>query len=90
MAFVAPLVGLISAGVSAYSTIKSLTAKPAKPPEPKPLPAMPTQQDTQDKAAAEVQKRRRISLLSGGNTNATGGNAILQPGAVGMKTLTGQ
>lgn len=89
MGFVAPLAMAIGAIASTVQTISSLKRKdtPAAAPA---APAAPTMQNAQTDAKAEVEKRRRISLLSGGNTDVTRGQAALQSGQVGTKSLLGQ
>ena len=97
MAFLAalgPAIGAISGAIGIATGIKSLLSKPkeaakAPAPEPRPIPKAPTVEDAQKKAQGQVARRRRISLLSGGETNVTGGKATLQEGDVGRKSLLG-
>ena len=94
MAFLAPLLSIASAGLGIFTGIKSLIGggkkdKGEPAPAPKPLPAQPKVEDAKQKAADQVARRRKISLLSGGDTNITRGQALLSEGDVGRKTLGG-
>lgn len=93
MAFVAALAPILTAATAAvglYSGIKSLTTKQEKPPEPAKLPEAPKPGDAQAQAAQEMQKRRRASLLSGGETDLTKGAAVVPGMNVAKKSLLGQ
>lgn len=86
MGFIAPLIGLVSAIAPMFSKQKQ---QQQAPPALAPLPAAPTSADASAKAQAEVDKKRRISLLSGGDTNLTKGAATVGTEDVGKKTLGG-
>ena len=92
----APLLTTIGAGVSIATGIKSLVSKPkaaasqpAPAPTPQAAPAVPTVEDAAIKAQEEAKKRRRISFLSGGNTDITRGQALVPESAIGKKSLIG-
>ena len=95
MAFLAPLLGVISTGVGIATGIKALTSKnkgssaQQAAPQPQPLPEQPKQEDAAAKAKEDMAKRRRISVLSGGNTNVTRGKALTTESDVGKKALLG-
>ena len=98
MAFLAPLIPLLtvaSLGVGIASGVKSLTAKPqsegrvGQAPAPAPLPEAPKVEDAQAKAKAELDKKRRISFLSGGKTNVTQGKALVSESEIGRNSLLG-
>lgn len=95
MAFLLPVIQAISGVVGITTGIKSIIggdkkASPSAPaPTPKPLPAAPKPEDAQKKAEESVARRRRISVLSGGETNVTRGQSLLAEGDVGVKKLLG-
>lgn len=89
MAFIAPLLGAVGAGLGLFSQIKASKKAAAPPPPVAPTPKTPTPEDATGKAAAKVKRRRRISLLSGGKTNVTGGQAVVGEAQLGRKELTG-
>lgn len=86
MGFIAPLIGLVSAIAPMLNKKQSAPSAPALAP----LPAAPTSADASAKAQAEVDKKRRISLLSGGDTNLTNGTAAVSSTDVGKNKLLGQ
>lgn len=92
MAFFAPLVAPLIGGL-ATGLVGGLFGKKDKAHDAAPVPAAqkaaPTMAGAQDNAAQEVAKRRRISMLSGGNTDVTRGTGALAPGQVQQKTLLG-
>ncbi len=91
MGFIAPILGIVSAVSSVASMFKGNKQQAqAAPPALAPLPAAPTTAEASAKAQAEVDKRRRISLLSGGETNLTKGGAELTSTDVAKKNLLGQ
>lgn len=91
MGFVAPILGLVSAVSSISSMFKgNKQQSQSAPPPVQPLPAAPTTADASAKAQAEVDKRRRISLLSGGDTNLTKGAAAVGGADVSKNKLLGQ
>ena len=97
MAFLVPfiplIVGAMGVGASIYSTSASKTAaskaRNAQQDAPAPLPTAPTEGDAQAKAAEDMQTRRRISMLSGGDTDVTKGKALVAPADSAKKTLLG-
>jgi len=91
LAALAPILTAASAGMGVYSGIKAMTAKKddKAPGSPAPLPAAPTGADAQMKADADLKKRRRISVLSGGVTDKTRGQALVGEDSVGKKSLLG-
>lgn len=89
MAFAVPIISAISGIASIASTAKGLFGKKDKAPTPQASPAVPTPQDAQTSATDEVNRRRRISLLSGGNTDVTRGTALVDPNSVTKKSLLG-
>ena len=94
MAWLVPLVSLATAGVGLYQGIKAnKDAKKASsimPQAPAPLPTAPTEVSAAEKAKIDLQKRRRISVLSGGDTDKTRGQALVSETNVGAKKLLGQ
>lgn len=96
MAFVAPLIigGLAAAG--AVSAVNSIVNKQKEQALPVQQPAQTTQtaatiqEDSKAKAKADLEKRRRISLLSGGNTDLTRGTALTTGNQIATKNLVGQ
>ncbi len=83
-----------TAGVGIAASTKSLLSRGSQQqrtpaPEPKPIPKAPTVEDATKKAESQVARRRRISLLSGGQTNITRGQATLSESDVGKKSLLG-
>ncbi len=82
---------LATAGLGIATGVKSLlsSSKGAKDTQQVKSPKAPTEEDAQSKAAASVAKRRRISLLSGGETNITRGKALVPEENLGRKTLLG-
>jgi len=95
MAFLAPLAPFLSAvgaGVSIATGIRSLVSKPKaqdSAPTPPPVPEKPTIEQAQETAVDQVKKRRRISLLTGGRTNITRGQALVPESSVEKKSLIG-
>jgi len=89
MAFLAPAISALSGIVGIATGIKSLFGKKEKVPEPAKLPAVPTAEDAEAKAQAEIKKRRRISFLSGGQTNITRGQALVSEANLGRTELLG-
>lgn len=89
MAFAAPIISAIAGIASIASTASSLFGKKNKAPTPQAAPAAPTVEGAQKNAADEVNRRRRISLLSGGNTDVTRGAALVDPNSVTKKSLLG-
>lgn len=59
------------------------------PPTQAPLPTTPTPDAALVEAQAQADQRRKTILATGGQTNVTGGSAILQPGQTSSKTLLG-
>ena len=92
MGFLLPIISAVSGVVGIVSGIKGLTQsqKSSAPPAPAPLPEKLTIEGAATDAKAESAKRRRISLLSGGNTDITRGSALVPEGSIGRKTLLGQ
>ena len=96
MAFLAPLLPAlmtVSTGLGIFNTIKGMNRKDGNmqvTQPPAPLPTAPTQMDAATKAKEDLQKRRRISVLSGGDTDKTRGQALVSEANVGAKTLLGQ
>lgn len=95
MAFVAPLIigGLAAAG--AVSAVNSFVNKSSDTPAPAQVQTPQTQaadinKNAQDKAKEDIAKRRRISLLSGGNTDLTRGTALATGDQIARKNLVGQ
>lgn len=84
---IAAVASVASIGKTAYDMVKE--RKMAKGPAITPLPQAPTVEAAKTTAKDEVERRRRKSLLSGGNTDITKGSAILQPGDVSKKSLLG-
>lgn len=84
MAFVAPLFTAVTAIAGLVGSKKN------KAPEQQPLPAAPTAQNAQADAAEQLQKKRRTSLLQGGNTDLTQGTGVVGASDVGKKSLLGQ
>jgi ABC-type Mn2+/Zn2+ transport system ATPase subunit len=90
MAFAAPLIGLASAGLGLYQSVKGMKdARRQQAPAVQQSPVAPKAEDASKSAAMEVRRRRRISMLSGGQTNKTQGMAQLGAGSVAQKTLLG-
>lgn len=89
MGFIAPVISAVAGIASIASTAKGLFGKKDKAPAPKAAPAAPTVEGAQKDATAEVNRRRRISLLSGGNTDVTRGAALVDPTSVTKKSLLG-
>lgn len=88
--FLIPMAIGIATAFTAVKVIESFS-KATAPPAPPPAPVLPTPEDSQATAAEDVIKKRRQSLLAGGETNITGGmGAILQPQEVQTKSLLGQ
>jgi len=86
MAFLAPLAALATAGAGIAGAVTSIRAQrkasQAKPP--------PRPEDAKIDAKADVRRRKRISFLSGGQTNVTGGaGALAQSSSVNTKSLVG-
>ncbi len=95
MAFLLPLIGAVSGAIGIATGIKSLVSgggsqKQTPAPEPKPLPKTPTLEDASKKAEDAVGRRRRISLLSGGKTNITRGQALVAESDIARKSLLGE
>lgn len=83
---------VVGGGLSIASSVRSLISKPpsASTPKSQPLPPTPKIEDATKKAQAEVERRRRISLLTGGQTNVTGGAGAVVPEVnIGRKSLVG-
>ena len=100
MAFLLPFAPLITGlGIAAggvagiYSAVQG--AKQAKkaadqqPSSPAPLPTPPTEASAEEKAKIDLQKRRRISVLSGGDTDKTRSKALVGEDQSTKKTLLG-
>lgn len=83
------IIGAGAAGVGAYSSLQGMKDAKKKAASPPPLPATPDSQDAAQSAAETLKKRRRISLLSGGDTNVTRGTGAITPANLGQKTLLG-
>jgi len=58
-----------------------------KPPAPAPLPVAPSVVSAEEGAKKDLERRRRVSFLNGGDTNKTAG---MIGATVGTKTLVGQ
>ncbi len=87
---ISSLVGIFTGVKSLFGGGKKESAPARQPaPTPKPLPPAPKIEDAKKAGADETARRRRISLLSGGRTNVTRGQATLAEGDVGRKTLLG-
>ncbi len=63
---------------------------PAPAPAPAPVAVVSKASDVDAKAQDAVDKKRRASLLSGGNTNLTRGAGSVDASSVGQKQLLGQ
>ena len=69
---------------------KAFTSGQAAPaPATKPPPEAPKIEDAAKQAKADVARRRRISVLSGGVTNITKGQALVSEGNLARKSLLG-
>ena len=100
MAFILPAIAAVSGIVGIISGIRGITGAGKKdsgagagagaPPAPAPLPEKPTEEKAQVSAADEMKRRRRISLLSGGLTNITRGQALVPEKNIERKSLLGQ
>lgn len=91
MGFIAPIIAAVSSGFGLFQQIKGsrkAAAPPAPPPPVKPPPRV-TEGEAKEKATADVGRRRRISLLSGGQTNVTKGQATVGESQLGRKSLVG-
>jgi len=94
MAFLAPFAPLLIAGAvgagGGLLAAKAFGSKKTAAPALKPTPKAPSAEDALAKAKAEAEKRRRVSLLSGGQTRATGPLGVTVPaGAATQKRLLG-
>ena len=90
MAFLLPTIQAISGALGIFTGVKSIiggsekkSSAPDPAPTPKPLPAQPSLDDSKKKAEDQVARRRRINLLSGGQTNI---NEIAQ-GILGLSPV---
>ena len=96
MAAILPVIAAVSGAIGIAQGIKALSssnkesAQQAPVQAPAKLPEVPKEEDAQAKAAEELKRRRRISVLSGGQTNVTRGKALVPESAVGTKSLLGQ
>lgn len=91
MAFLAPAVSAISGIFGIVQGIMGLTgSKKESAPAVQPLPEAPKEADAAAEAQAEAKKKRIRSLLSGGETNVTRGQALSTPEGLGLKSLLGQ
>ena len=86
MGFLAP----IASALSIFSAAKGLFGGKEKAPQQQPTPAAPTPAGAQTDAQEEIKKRRRASLLSGGETDITKGAGIVNTANIGKKSLVGQ
>jgi hypothetical protein len=86
---VGSLSGLFGIGAGIHSIISGSKKGDKSPSAPAPLPKAPTAEDAAIKAKADLQKRRRISVLSGGVTDVTRGKALVSEEQVGKKSLLG-
>lgn len=93
MAFLAPLgaafaaaAPTVAAVAGTAAAVKSMTDKPKAPSIAAP-PVAPTPQASLLKAQEQANQRRKVSLLSGGQTNLTRGTATLKPEDIGKPTL---
>lgn len=83
--------GAVLAAVGLGTAIGGLFSKKDKAPAPVAAPVAPTVANAEEEAKAQSAKRRRISMLQGGNTNLTQqtNTAGSAGAAVGTKTLLG-
>ena len=97
MAFLAPLIPLMTAAAAGFSIYQGVTSMnrqgkddiSAQPPAPIAPPEVPTPMDAEADAAAEVKKKRKISALTGGTTDMTRGKALVSESSIGRKSLLG-
>jgi len=66
---------------------KLFAAKNNQAPAPAPLPVAPSVVSAEEGARRDLERRRRVSFLNGGDTNKTAG---MIGATVGTKTLVGQ
>lgn len=90
MAAVLPIISAVGGVLGIMQSIKGLKGSKEEAPAAPPMPEAPKMEDAQGKAAEDVKKRRRMSLLSGGMTDITKGTADVGAGNVGLKNLVGQ
>lgn len=93
MGFIAPIALAIGGAFAAKKIVGGLLAKetPKLPEQAAPTATAATvQEDAKAKSKADMEKRRRISMLSGGNTDITKGTAGVSGDEVAKKTLLGQ
>lgn len=81
--------GAVGAAIGFGSLISSMLGKKNKPPAPVAPPPAPTVANAEADAKAQQLKKRRISMLSGGQTDLTAGSAGGAGATVGSKTLLG-
>ncbi len=90
-----PFINAAAGAAGAFATVKSVLDSRKTPgrinqlQQNQQLPKAPTDADTQKDATAEIQRRRRASIFSGGRTNITRGKALIPEGAVQKKELLG-
>lgn len=81
--------GAVLAAVGLGMAASSMFGKKDKAPAPVAAPVAPTVANAEATAKADSAKRRRISMLQGGNTNLTQQTAGGAGAAVGTKSLLG-
>lgn len=84
MSFLAPVAAILT-GVSALTGM----FKKDKPQQAQALPPVPTVASAADTAADQLAKKRRTSMLRGGNTDITRGTGSVLNANVGQKELVG-
>lgn len=93
MPAVVPFVVAAASAASAVSGLMGVFQGGKLMPKGGPQPAgmqPPTPADANKDAQAQIDKKRRMSLLSGGNTDVTRGSGVVNSSSVGTKTLVGQ
>jgi hypothetical protein len=94
MAFAIPFITAAAGALSIATGIKSLVggkkSSSSTPSNPEALPKTPNAADASESAEKELKKRRKISVLSGGNTDKTRGQALAKESDVTRKSLVGE